>query len=145
MFFLGRDSLKEPLCSPACSEDFGVDPGVQRLQGAADRPGRPDAHAVGPSQRDAAGRGHSVQFPPQDPGPRHQGQLSIGPKTQDEENELGPDFVSPLLFSSCTANRKGRGGREDGGGDFVHQPATAGAEGRHFPRRGTGARRRSQD
>lgn len=55
------------------SKDFGVDHGVQRLQGPTDRPGRPDADTVRQSQRNTAGPGHSVQFPTQDPRPHHKG------------------------------------------------------------------------
>lgn len=49
-----------------------MDPGVQRLQGPADRPGRLDADSVWQSERDTAGPGHSVQFPAQDPRPHHE-------------------------------------------------------------------------
>lgn len=52
------------------SQGFGVESGVQGVQGPAGGPGRSDAHPVGPSPREPAGPGHPVQLQAPDPGPQ---------------------------------------------------------------------------
>lgn len=80
-------------------KDFGVGPGVQRLQGSTDRPGRPDDDTVRQSQRNTAGRGHSVQFPAQDAGPHHKGELNDSSGKYKQSSGLNVVFLLCLSLT----------------------------------------------